>query len=611
MAAIVRIKRSSTSGNPTTLAAGELAYSGLTDNGSNGGDRLYVGFGTETAGNAANHFVIGGKYFTDIIDGATNANTANKLVKRDGSGNFSAGTITATLTGNADTATSAAAWTTGRTITIDGDVDGSATGVDGSGDVTITTTMDSTGVSAGSYGSSTAIPNITVDAKGRITAASTSSITTSFTLTDGSNSETIAGGNTLTVTAGEGIDAVVGSTDTLTISGEDASSSNKGIASFGGDFSVSSGAVSLANNSITIGSDAVALGATRTDINGLTSLDVDNLTLDANAITSTDSNGNIELSPNGTGTVVVPASYEARSGFSSQSLVNKAYVDSVTSGLSVKTPVKVATTGNLTATYNNGAGTLTGTTNFALSVDGVTVSVNDRILVKDQTTAAQNGFYKVTATGSGSAAFVLTRTPDADAASELVAGAFAFVEEGTANADNGYVLSTDGAVTLGTTAINFEQFSGAGQISAGDGLSKTGNSLSLNVDDSSIEINADTARVKALGVTNAMLAGSIANTKLSNSSVTINSNSLALGASLTLDTDDIGEGSTNQYYTNARSRAALSVTGSTGLSYNDSTGVLAGLDATTSVKGVASFASANFTVTSGAVAITGVDGGTY
>ena len=610
MAAIVRIKRSATSGNPATLGAGELAYSGLTDNGSNGGDRLYVGFGTETAGNAANHFVIGGKYFTDTIDAATTANTASTIVKRNGSGNFSAGTITAALSGNASTATTAAAWTTARTLTIDGDVDGSGS-IDGSGDVTISTTMDSTGVSAGSYGSTTEIPILTVDAKGRVTAASVGSISTSFTLTDGSNSETIAGGNTLTVTAGEGIDAVVGSTDTLTISAEDATSSNKGIASFGGDFSVSSGAVSLANNSVTIGSDAVALGGSRTDINGLTSLDVDNMTLDANAISTTDTNGNLELSPNGTGTVVVPASYEARAGFSSQSLVNKSYVDSVTSGLSVKSPVKVATTGNLAATYNNGAGTLTANSNFALSVDGVTVSVNDRVLVKDQSTAAQNGFYKVTATGSGSAAFVLTRTPDADAASELVAGAFAFVEEGTANADNGYVLSTDGAVTLGTTAINFEQFSGAGQISAGDGLAKTGNSLSLNVDNSSIEINADTARVKALGVTNAMLAGSITNAKLSNSSVTINSNSLALGASLTLDSDDIGEGSTNEYFTNTRARGALSVTSSTGLTYNNSTGVLAGLDATASVKGIASFASANFTVTSGAVAITGVDGGTY
>lgn len=610
MAAIVRIKRSATSGNPATLGAGELAYSGLTDNGSNGGDRLYVGFGTETAGNAANHFVIGGKFFTDTIDAATTANTASTIVKRNGSGNFSAGTITAALSGNASTATTAAAWTTARTLTIDGDVDGSGS-IDGSGDVTISTVMDSTGVSAGSYGSTTEIPILTVDAKGRITAASVGSISTSFTLTDGSNSETIAGGNTLTVTAGEGIDAVVGSTDTLTISAEDATSSNKGIASFGSDFSVSSGAVSLANNSVTIGSDAVALGGSRTDINGLTSLDVDNMTLDANAISTTDTNGNLELSPNGTGTVVVPASYEGRAGFSSQSLVNKAYVDSVTSGLSVKAPVKVATTGNLTGTYNNAAGTITAGSNFALSVDGVTMSVNDRILVKDQTTAAQNGFYKVTATGSGSAAFVLTRTPDADAASELVAGAFAFVESGTANADNGYVLATDGAVTLGTTAINFEQFSGAGQISAGDGLGKVGNALSLNVDDSSIEINADTARVKALGITNAMLAGSITNAKLSNSAVTINSNSLSLGASLTLDSDDIGEGSTNEYFTNTRARAALSVTSSTGLSYNNSTGVFSGLDATASVKGVASFASANFTVTSGAVAITGVDGGTY
>ena len=67
MASIIRIKRSSVSGNPGTLGAGELAYSNLTDNGSNGGDRLYIGMGTESNGNAANHVVIGGKFFTDKI----------------------------------------------------------------------------------------------------------------------------------------------------------------------------------------------------------------------------------------------------------------------------------------------------------------------------------------------------------------------------------------------------------------------------------------------------------------------------------------------------------------------------------------------------------------
>ena len=83
MASIIRIKRSSTSGNPTTLGAGELAYSALTDNGSNGGDRLYIGIGSETAGNAANHFVIGGKYFTDMMDHTRGTLTANSAILVD------------------------------------------------------------------------------------------------------------------------------------------------------------------------------------------------------------------------------------------------------------------------------------------------------------------------------------------------------------------------------------------------------------------------------------------------------------------------------------------------------------------------------------------------
>ena len=86
MASIIRIKRSSTSGNPGTLGAGEVAYSALTGTQSNGGDRLYIGFGTETAGDAANHYVIGGKYFTDMLDHVHGTNTADSALITDASG---------------------------------------------------------------------------------------------------------------------------------------------------------------------------------------------------------------------------------------------------------------------------------------------------------------------------------------------------------------------------------------------------------------------------------------------------------------------------------------------------------------------------------------------
>ena len=83
MASIIRIKRSSTAGDPTTLGAGELAYSALSGSQSNGGDRLYLGFGSETSGNAANHFVIGGKYFTDLLDHVHGTVTASSAVLVD------------------------------------------------------------------------------------------------------------------------------------------------------------------------------------------------------------------------------------------------------------------------------------------------------------------------------------------------------------------------------------------------------------------------------------------------------------------------------------------------------------------------------------------------
>jgi hypothetical protein len=107
MASVIRIKRSSVSGNPATLGAGELAYSALTDNGSNGGDRLYIGIGAETSGNAVNHFVIGGKYFTDMLDHTPGTLTASSAIVLDASSkinNLNVGNLT--LTGSTNTISS-------------------------------------------------------------------------------------------------------------------------------------------------------------------------------------------------------------------------------------------------------------------------------------------------------------------------------------------------------------------------------------------------------------------------------------------------------------------------------------------------------------------------
>jgi len=155
----------------------------------------------------------------------------------------------------------------------------------------------------------------------------------------------------------------------------------------------------------------------------------------------------------------------------------KDYVDATRSGLEVKDSCKVATTANIT---------LSGTQ----TIDGIAVSAGDRVLVKDQSTTHQNGIY-VCAAGSWS------RATDADTATEFNSGVFFFVEQGTVNADSGWVLTTDTAITFGSTAIAFAQFSGAGQIDAGNGLTKTGNTINASVGTGialvSDEIRIDTA----------------------------------------------------------------------------------------------------------------------
>jgi hypothetical protein len=201
MAQTIQIKRSTSTATPSSLSAGELAYSGKSDS-----NKLFIGHPDGTTGPVA----IGGQYYTGIVDGATAANTASKLVLRDGSGNFSAGTITASLTGNvtgnADTATALA---TGRTIAITGDLAYTSPSFDGSGNVTAAGTLATVNSNVGSFGSATAIPEITVNAKGLVTAVSTNAISSSFTLSDGSTTDTFNNGETLTFTGGTGVSTTV------------------------------------------------------------------------------------------------------------------------------------------------------------------------------------------------------------------------------------------------------------------------------------------------------------------------------------------------------------------------------------------------------------------
>jgi hypothetical protein len=175
----------------------------------------------------------------------------------------------------------------------------------------------------------------------------------------------------------------------------------------------------------------------------------------------------------------------------------KGYVDALAQGLDIHASVRAATTAALNTVDAAGAGigkTLTKNTNGSINseaVDGITLIVGDRLLVKNQAATGDNGIYTVTTVGSGSVKFVLTRATDFDEDAEVTAGAFAFLEEGSTLADTGWVLTTDNPITVDTTGLVFAQFSGTGSIVGGAGLTKTGNTIDVIAGDATIVVNAD------------------------------------------------------------------------------------------------------------------------
>jgi phage-related tail fiber protein len=266
-------------------------------------------------------------------------------------------------------------------------------------------------------------------------------------------------------------------------------------------------------------------GSTSWESLGYTVKQVDNLLLDANTISSVDTNGDIVLDPNGEGVINVSSARitNVAAPTGANDAANKAYVDATKQGLDVKNSVHVATTGNIT---------LSGTQ----TVDGVSLVAEDRVLVKNQSTGSENGIYVVKA-GSWE------RAADADSDADVTPGMFTFVEEGSVNADSGWVLTTDAPITLGTTALAFTQFSGAGQVTAGDGMTKTGNTLNVVGTSNRITVDADSVDIAStyVGQTSISTLGTVStgtwqgtaidNAYLANSDVSFGGVTVSLGSS--------------------------------------------------------------------------------
>ena len=223
----------------------------------------------------------------------------------------------------------------------------------------------------------------------------------------------------------------------------------------------------------------------------------------------------------------------------------KAYVDAARSGLDVKQSVRAATTG---------AVLLASGLEDTDVIDGVTLATGDRVLVKNQSTASENGIYVVQSSGAA------VRATDFDGTGEVSGGAFTFVEQGTVNADSGWVVTSNGAITVGTDAIAWVQFSGAGQITAGNGLTKSGNTIDAVGTAGRISVSSDAIDIDSgyIGQNTITTLGTITNGVWNGTDVAVTdggtggSTAATARANLGIETPGAAESATTQPPTLAR-----------------------------------------------------------